>query len=527
MTLRPIQAMALLDAGTLGGLIGPIRVGGGKTLISLLIPYVMKARRPLLLTRANLIDKTKREMRELAKHWPIPNFIRIVSYELLGRANHAKLLDDYQPDLIVADECHRLKNLKAAVTRRVTRYMDQVPATRFVGISGTIMKRSIRDYAHLMIWALKPINAPVPCSFSEVEDIGDAIDEKPNKGERQVLPGALLTLFCTPEERLEKDQVAAARKGFGRRLIETPGIVATSGEHDIGASCTIQALECAVSPKVDEAFRILRDTWTTPDGWPISDPMTLWRHARELAMGFYYRWDPRPPDWWIQPRKEWAQMCRYILGNNRRALDSELQVINAVDSGFYPEAKPILEAWRKVKTLFTPNTVPVWIDDSVIDTAARWAMAAPGIVWCEHVAFGERLAWKTNLVYYGRKGLDGRGRPIEGHDPATSLIASVRSSGEGRNLQAWNRNLVTSCFTSGTEAEQLIGRTFRPGQPADEVTVDVIVTAIEHILAFEQAKKDARAQEEKLNQAQILNFADIVFPGLEEIMSRSGPRWTK
>lgn len=526
MTLRPIQAMALLDAGTLGGLAGPILVGGGKTLITGLCPYVMRSRRPMLITRANLRDKTKREFRDLAQHWPIPNFIRIVSYEELGRANNATLLSDYQPDLIMGDEAHRLKNPKAAVTRRVARWMTEAPDTMFVALSGTLTRRSLTDYAHLIAWALKAQNAPVPMSFSEREDWGKAIDEHPNQtGAREVTPGALLS-FCTPEERLDPDQVSAARRGFRRRLTDTPGIVATSSE-GIGASLSITALEIDVSPKIDEAFQILRDTWTTPDEWPISDPMSLWRHARELAMGFYYKWDPRPPKSWIEPRKEWAAMCRYILANNKRNLDSELQVLNAVDQGHYPDAAPLLEAWRRVKASFVPNTVPVWLDDSVIDAAARWAMAAPGIVWCEHVAFAERLAWKTNLSYYGTGGQDAQGRPIESHDPGSSLIASEASNAEGRNLQAWNRNLVTSCFTSGTRAEQLLGRTHRPGQMSDEVTAEILVTSIEHVLAFEQARRDSRYQQDILGQPQKLLFADVVFPGSEEVSSRTGARWKK
>ena len=525
MILRPIQAAALCDAATVGGLVAAIRVGDGKTLIGFLLAYVMRSRRPLLLTRANLIDKTKREMRELAAHWPIPNFIRIVSYDLLSRANHAKLLTDYQPDLIIADEGHRLKNPKAAVTRRVARYMSEVPQTAFVVMSGTITKRSLRDYAHLLVWALKPQNAPVPVSFSEIEDWSEVLDERPNKGERQVTPGALLS-FCTSEERLERDQITAVRKAYQRRLTQTPGVIASSGQ-GVDCSLTIQAVEVSVSRQVDEAFQVLRDTWTTPDGWPISDPMTLWRHARELAMGFYYKWDPRPPDSWLQPRKAWAQMCRHILANNRRNLDSELQVLNAVDQGLYPDATPLLQAWRQVKPTFIPNTVPVWIDDSVIDAAAVWAAQAPGIVWCEHVGFAERLAWKTNLAYYGREGKDRHGRPIESHPADQSLIASEASNAEGRNLQAWCRNLLTSCPTSGIKIEQQLGRTHRPGQLADEVTADIFVTSVEHVLAFEQARRDARYQEQITGQPQKLNFADIVFPSLEEVLSKGGPRWNK
>jgi len=163
----------------------------------------------------------------------------------------------------------------------------------------------------------------------------------------------------------------------------------------------------------------------------------------------------------------------------------------------------------------------------MVEAAARWAMASPGIVWTEHVAFAERLARQTNLVYYSQKGLDRLGRPIEDHDPGSSMIASVASSGEGRNLQAWNRNLITSVPTSGKTLEQLLSRTHRPGQNADEVTADVLVTCVEHVLAFSQARRDARYQEEITGQIQKLNFADIVVPSPEDVMFRSGPRWQK
>jgi hypothetical protein len=528
MTLRAIQAAALFDAGTVGGLVGPIGVGEGKTLISGLAPFVMKSRRPLLLTKAALVDKTKREFRELANHWPIPNFIRIMSYESLGRAGHKDDLSTFGPDLIVCDEAHRLKNPKAAVTKRVARYIAEAPWTRFVAISGTFTKRSLWDYAHLVKWALGATHAPIPDHFSEIQDWAEVLDEKTlsqKPADKPIMIGAL-SVFCSPQERAEKDTRSAARKGFQRRFVETPGVVA-SVEGMLGCSLTIQALEVGVTPKLDEAFQVLR-TYETPDGWPIADPMTLWRHARELALGFYYKWDPRPPDDWLSARKEWAALCREILTHNRRNLDSELQVVNATDQGHYPAAKGALDAWRRVKPIFVPNTVPVWIDDSVIDAAARWGMAGPGIIWTEHVAFAERLAWKSNLVYYGRKGLDKLGRDIEGHSPEEALIASVNSVGEGRNLQAWSRNLIISCPTSGIQTEQLYGRTHRRGQLEDEVSIEIVLTALEHVLAFEQARRDARYEEEITGQPQRLNFADIVFPTLAEILdTRSGSRWVK
>lgn len=122
--LRPSQALALHDIGVYGGAFCPLGVGEGKTLITLLAPYVLDAKRPLLLLPANLIEKTERDWRRLAVHWRIPNNIRLFSYEMLGRVQSAAELDVYQPDLIVADEVHKLKNRRAAVTRRVSRWMQ-------------------------------------------------------------------------------------------------------------------------------------------------------------------------------------------------------------------------------------------------------------------------------------------------------------------------------------------------------------------------------------------------------------------
>jgi hypothetical protein len=192
MHLRPVQALALHDIGVTGGLFGPIRVGGGKTLISLLAPYILESRTPLLLLPAALIKKTEKDLRHLAQHWLIPRNIRMLSYEMLGRVQSASALQLYPPDCIIADEVHRLKNKRAGVTRRVVRYMGEHPETHFIAISGTIMKDSIRNFAHVLTWALKE-GAPVPRTSGECDEWGDALDVKINPFRRSD-PGALLTL---------------------------------------------------------------------------------------------------------------------------------------------------------------------------------------------------------------------------------------------------------------------------------------------------------------------------------------------
>ena len=532
MSLRPIQGQALLEAGVTGGGFFPIRVGGGKTLISGVGPYVLESQRPLLLEPAKLIEKTKREFRILSQHWHIPTHIHLYSYELLGRVQSQKYLDQYQPDLIICDEAHKLKNKKAACTKRVARYMSTHPTCRMIAMSGTITKRSIKDFAHIIQWCLGAMNAPIPNSWTELEDWADALDE--STIDRKRIDLGALTLFQNKEEKQDSDQLNATRRAFGRRLIETTAVVASK---DKGPDCslTIEAMwgdrEIHMGSQIEEAFKLLRSKWQTPDGWQLADPMSVWRVAREISLGFYYIWYPRPPEVWANARKIWASWCRDILTNNRRNLDSEKQVTLAVDDGHYPQAEPALKEWRRVKNTFQPNTLPIWFDDSVIRAATHWAMNRPGIVWVEHTAFGEALAKHAKLAYYGAKGRDSLGRFIEAHSPRESLIASVQSNAEGRNLQAWHRNLIISCPNScGGRGgwEQLLGRTHRDLQEAEEVIADLVVTSIAHINAWEQALKDATFIEAQMpNQPQKLLYADRIVPDASEVAMRSGYRWVR
>lgn len=518
--LRTVQAWALYEIWQCRGLFGPIRVGAGKTLISLLAAFVLGARRPLLLLPAKLIEKTNREMRLLSNDWLIPNYIQIMSYEKLGRVDYAARLEHFRPDLVIADECHRIKNPRAAVSKRVRRHFAAHPETMLVALSGTVTKRSLRDYARIATWCLKPAGVPVPNGWGELEDWADTLDE--HDRERPDV-GALVEL--SGGSRSLKD----LRRGFQDRLVSTPGVV-TSQDSRVASSLSVTGT-VVNTLAVDDAIAKLRRDWETPDGWTLNEGMAVWRHVRELALGFYYAWDPRPPNWWLQPRKLWSRVCRYILNNNARRLDSELQVTRAVDEGQYPRIileepvnpRDVLQAWRAVRDRFEPNTVPVWIDRGLLRWIEQWSIrqADPAIIWCEHAAFAEALAEATGLLYYGREGKNKYGAPIEAHDKGT-VIASIASNAEGRNLQAWCNNLVVSPPPSGQTWEQMLGRTHRDGQTADEVTYEAILSCAEHVSAIHKARSDARYVLESTGQEQKLLYCDLVMP---ETSGLVGPKW--
>jgi SNF2 family DNA or RNA helicase len=75
----------------------------------------------------------------------------------------------------------------------------------------------------------------------------------------------------------------------------------------------------------------------------------------------------------------------------------------------------------------------------------------------------EKLRDKGLVVY-------GAGEDIP-DGPAHHCAMSVKAHGTGKNLQQWSNNLLTSFLPNGSTLEQLIGRTHRLGQQADEVFV--------------------------------------------------------
>lgn len=531
MVLKDLQALSLHDIGIYGGGFLFLDVGEGKTLISLLAPVVLNAQRPLLLLKAHLIKKTERDRNDLARHWRIPNHIRFMSYQMLGLSQSASALEDYKPDLIIPDESQSLKNPDAAVTRRVDRYMAKNPTTRMVPMTGTAMRASLLDFAPCLRWALKE-NAPVPLSDHELNDWALALDEKLDNEFMRMEPGALLTL-ADPVDIASETPLTAARRGFRRRLRETPGVVcsAESGTK-VEAALSIRPFFYELAPVTLEHFETLRQDKKTPDGFDIWEASEVWRHARELALGFHQVWIPQPPDDWKTARREWFQFVRAVLSRSR-TLDSPECVEIAVDEGRL--STPKLEAWRKARDMiredgkpFTPNPVPVWHDDSALRAAAQW-MQTPGIVWVEHVPFGERLAAFTGAKYYGADGLASDGEFIDDADARRSIIASVKANREGRNLQKkWHRNLVTTPAEGSDSWQQLLGRTHRPGQPVPLVTVDVFIGCGEHIAAWRKALAGAASIRDTVGSQSKLLIADTSsWPNAWEMASWRGDRWER
>lgn len=532
MKLRPVQALALFELLTHRGLFAPMGVGTGKTLVTLLAPVVLNAERPLLILPASLVEKTIRERGELARHFRVSTSTRIVSYQMLGRESSARYFELYRPDLVMPDEAHRFKNKRAGCTRRMLRWMSDAPNTILIPLSGTMIKNSVRDFSHLLRWSLGGERAPIPQKDGEAEEWADALDEKVQPLKR-LKPGALLQL-AKPED-ITEDNLSTARKAFRRRLVETPGVVVSLGVENVDCSLVIEGKTYDVNQATRDNFHTLRTLWETPDGWALSEAVEVWRHAKELALGFHYVWDPRPPDEWLSRRRAWAKFVREELSGSR-TLDTEKQVRSAVERGEL-EDDGLLAAWKEIEPTFKVNQKAIWHDDSALDICARWLEREKGIAWCKHTFFARELSKRTGFPYFGQNGRDDKGREID-KDPSVTgpVIASIDSCATGKNLQfKWHKNLITDCPSGGDLLEQLLGRTHRHGQDADEVEAEILVGCAEHVSSWESARAESVMSTDMLGQPYKVLFADAVFPTKADILplamkesgGRVATRWEK
>ena len=485
MTLRPLQALALAEAVDFGGTVILLPVGQGKTLVSYLLPTVLEAERPLLLVPGKLWHKTIHEFEALAKDWKAPKNLKILTYEKLSA--DADILDKVAPDLIIADESHKLKNPKATCTKRVWRYWGK-NRPKFVPMSGTLAKRSFFDWWHLQGMSLPSPLQPLPDDWRECQLWAQALDEKTRE---RVALGALEAFGGTIQQ---------ARTAYGKILKGTPGVIAADSV-DVSASLTIEVSKWQI-PKIDEQIRKLNGKWELPDGTEISEAADFWRHSRELANGFYYRWAEEPPAEWREKRRLFNARVREVLRHSRK-YTAPAQVVEALRE----DGDRIVLEWFAAKDSFQPKTEAVWFHEHLLRSIA--CLSGSCLVWYEHKAVGEKLR-EQGLPTFGAQGKEiTTGKHIYDY-AGISAAVSVNAMCEGFNLQRWSKNIVLNCTPTGTVWEQLIGRTHRSGQEADNVEVELITTTDVQRKDFRQARRDAEYIQATTGQAQKLTVADII-----------------
>lgn len=510
--LWPRQSLGLIEAEQHRGLLGAIPVGGGKTLLSLLLADALNARMAVLLVPPSVRDQLlKVDIPRLRRHFRLPlERLRVVAYSQLSDARSARVLDEIAPDVIIADEAHSLKAKSAARTKRFRRYMVANPGTIFIPLSGTMTTKSIRDYAHLAECALRA-GSPVPNTWPDVEEWSAALDVR-KEDDEPMPPGALLK-FCEESELTAyPNEVEAARVGYQRRLRQTPGVIVAHGD-ELGTSLVIRARRPAVPAAVREALARLHNTWSIGEE-ELEDPMAFARAARQVSFGFYYRWDwsfrgGDPDEEWLAARRLWHRSIRDFLQHRAKpGMDSPLLVARACSRRELPMLDGAWQQWDAVRTRRTPPTIPVWIDKFAVQNMVDWAAeklaeGRGGIIWYEHAAIEAELAKVPEMPVFG----SGMNEQLLAASAACVVAASVRAHGTGKNLQRWHTALFAIAPANATTWQQAIAREHRHGQEADEVEVDVMLHTNDLEEAFKLSLAGARYVEQTTGEKQRLLFA--------------------
>ena len=558
--LLPTQAWALYEAAQANGLLGPIGVGHGKTLLDLLTAMVIDdCKTAVLLLPPNLKSQLLDvDWHFYGQHWKLPNLagggriypgrptLHVVAFSELSGSRATDLLSRLRPDTIIVDEAHSVRNRTAARTKRFLRYFNENPKARLFAWSGTLTSRSLKDYAHLSNLALRD-GSPTPIHWPTVEEWAGHLD--PNE-------------FRSPPGRLSQfgKEGSEARAGYSERVNATLGVVSSGDATSCQASLVISERRIETPEVIKKHIEDVEKTWCRPDGEELIDAMSVGRCLRELSCGFYYRWrwprkEPTPViEAWLKARKEWHKELREKLKGARPHMDSPLLCAKAAirwyngykshrkevqrikNPNWTPHFKPYDEdyedeyieeeitvetievppksangplpvwpslcwqEWERVRDTAKPETEAIWLDEFLVDNCLDWLSEAPGLLWYEFDGLSQRIRQRCRergikAVNCG-PGADGN-QAVLGLTGAESAVVSIRAHGTGKNLQQFTRNLVANPPSSGGEWEQLLGRTHRQGQMADEVSVDVF----QHTEPFKKALEKARDLSEYIKES--------------------------
>jgi len=561
--LRPLQAAALKEAYECRGLAGFLRVGAGKTVISFLVPTILRtvARDDtwLLVAPKSMEPSARQEWRRLSADWPAVPF-HYVSREKLstpgagekldkaGNVIRLSLLEQLRPAVLVIDEAH---GVGSVLGKRIKAYLRKYPGTIVVALTGTPFRSSVRDAAWMLEWCLGD-RSPLPrpsVAMRELMAWSSYLDAgKP--GKRRAKAGVLLEMLTRQESvefaKLEGDEEAQrrlVRRAVARRMYDTPGVISSKEAklvdddgREIGLSLH-PWYPVRETPEVDAAIAAIRERGALPDGTELegqddepTNGFTVGRHVNTLALGFWQRYVPEPPEAWRAAQRDWAKWCRTAILRNRHGLDSPARVVDAVRQGLYNDGGR-WERWQAAQADYraatgqpSPPTVAEWVSDEAIESVGAWVSEHAGAVWVRHICLGERLAERLGIPYYGEESVDKRSGTHVTKHPGGPAVLSLQANAVGKNLQGfWAKNLWLC-----PPGEQAIGRTHRSGQAADVVENWVFLACAEHARAFERAQDELAAfQSDMTLNVSKLEMASCTVPTAAEVSVRGYPRWVR
>lgn len=582
--LNPVQAWTLYEAEQVGGIVGFMGTGSGKTITGILAPLLFPdAKLAVLLIEPKQRVHYRNHYLRLREHFRVPSIIHgesipgstvpgtvathLVSYSMLSQTKNSDMLDVLQPGLLILDECHRACG-NSAINRRVKRYClariraredaiargESVPprAIYLLDWSGTLENKSIEDSQMLCAFSLGT-GSPLPIDPVAAKRWSDVIDPsyKPDRrsptarslqrtfGGGEYDDTNIAKLFTLPED--------AIRKGFCQRRKQTRGIVSANAI-DVNASIYISERKIKNIPQaVKDALNMVREEWLRPDGEELVEKIEQVACARHIAVGLYPYWafpkhpctcapgaPPRSCDQcklieeWYARRKDFNKELRTKLQQGEVNLDSpklaEEAAMRFYQKPAYQGSLPVWEcksypAWAEICDRVEYEERIKWIDDFLVQDAARWAKDAdnerngrPGIVWFQSVAFGRRLSEVTGLPYFN--GGPGGEERLNAEKGDRSIICSIKALGAGTDglQKKFCDQLIVEIPASNSSQqglEQLLARLHRLGQKADTVNTWVYLHVPELMDALRSAYRQAKFNQDMTGNIQKLLLADM------------------
>lgn len=437
------------------------------------------------------------------------------------------VLDACQPELVIVDEAHDFKNRRTARTRRLMDYISE-HKPRFVCMSGTMTKKRIKDYHHLIVAALGN-GAPVPLAPHTADEWGLVVDADAAPGEGMMRPLRPLVDWARehfPGETFPND-VSGFRKAYRLRLVTAPGVV-PAGEHEIGTSLTMQNRgvenfeRCEGWPRLAQLLHDAEELWLTPNGDELAHKIHVYKWMWELSAGFYnelswpsaqtlgerHNLTPQIAEALLEKgmdhlaaKRRYNKALRdWIKGKARDGLDTPMLIGGSMERYGARQVGPELyEVWQEMR-LAKDAAIPPWqshIDpkrqkalerDAVakrvcsykIDAALRWGIEVAGddeggLCWYDNIEVG---LWLVETMQ--RAGLDVLHCPAgaraneeirDAKNAKRIVCASIDAHHKGKNLQHFGSSYVVQWPRQADIAEQMIGRTHRNGQERDHLDV--------------------------------------------------------